>query len=933
MDRRLSRKVNPRRNRRLGVLTAALVSLIGSTLPARFVGAIPPGPAETAISLPEDRGIGVLYVAGPFDSGQVISPKLLPGHGVVDGSPWRAVYRPSGIVDWGLGAKVQVGRKQEAVVGTWLRAESAFDGWLLVSADGAYGVAVDGRWVFRRNLVHPRGHGVDPIPIQLSAGRHALLVRVESSDNRRSLSMELRDRLSFTVPSQIRVELPQRASGLDVLSELVQSRFQVDAREPEPHLRVELSFPIGAPTSKLPVEVTLVGKGKTPLPSSSLGDWDLELAPRKRSLDLGSIAELAAHGTTELIIKLGGGRLKRPLTIPQEAVECVRVTAKALAALPPQGNSEDRFDVARATIEYRLRKLEDALNRGDAKAFESQFSPLKSLAEDILSQRPLFRAPGWHEVALRSPYDLAPQSVFIQIPAQSAEHSLTRFPLVVTLHGYEGNPRRILEAFLDHPGPEATVAGYVIAPEAHGNSFYRGAGEGAVFDAIDWATQRYPIAQERISITGVSMGGTGAAELAFRASERFAAAAPLCGYQSFLVRRDTRGQPLRPWEQHLIHQFSPASWAESGHDVPLYVAHGTLDLPLENSRVLTERYRRLGYSLQEDWPNLGHAVWKKTYRGGGLFPWLTEKTKDRDPRYLSLTVAQLRHGRKFWLSITDFEPSAELAHVDVDAQEPTRATIHTRSVTGFCLGTTTHLDSTKAITVTIDDQRLDSPGGAPRCFDRSLGSWSRRTGEHTGVRKRPYLEGPWSDLLAEPVVVVYGTQNPQTAELNRYVATRLFGVKPGVTLNVPVVSDEEYARRTFSQPRAVYVGRPDDHLQYGKVAPSLPVRVEEKAIVVGSRQFTEPDVGTVFVYPDPDRRERLVGFVSANGPEGLLRALALPMLVPDFMVFDREIDGAAAAPILGRSARVRAAGFFRSDWALPEDFTEPRPAEAFRVPR
>ncbi|MGC4065375.1 MAG: hypothetical protein QM784_12145 [Polyangiaceae bacterium] len=635
----------------------------------------------------------------------------------------------------------------------------------------------------------------------------------------------------------------------------------------------------------------------------------------------------------EVVIGLSGARLRRPLVIPRETTEIVLATSRALAALPPPNSAIDRFDFARASVEFRRRKVEDALDRGDVKAFEARLSELKDLIVDVLSRRPLFQTPGWHEVALRSAYDLAPQAVLVHVPKHVAGDPSIRQPLVVALHGYEGTPRGILEAFLDHPGPEATVAGYVIAPEAHGNAFYRGAGERAVFDALEWTLQSYPIAPERVSVTGVSMGGTGTAELAFRASERFAAAAPLCGYQSFFVRRDTRGQPLRPWERHLMHQFSPASWAESGHDVPLYVAHGMLDLPLENSRSLTNRYRKLGYSIEEDWPNLGHAVWKKTYRGGGLFPWLTNKVKDRDPRYVSLTVAHLRHGRKFWLSITDFEPTAELAHVDVEARTPTEATVHTRSVTGFCLGETVHLTSTGAIAVTIDDQRLDIVAGAERCFHRLDASWSIGHRAYSGLRKRPYLEGPWSDLFAEPVVVVYGTQKVQTAELNRYVATRLFGPKPGVTLDVPIVSDEEYARRTFPQIRAVYVGRPDDHLQFGRVTASLPIRIENAAIVVGNQTFTEPDVGAVFVYPDPERRERLVGFVTANGPEGLLRALALPLLVPDFMVFDREVEGATAAPILGRSARVRAAGFFQSDWSLPVDFVEPRPAEALRFRR
>jgi hypothetical protein len=82
-------------------------------------------------------------------------------------------------------------------------------------------------------------------------------------------------------------------------------------------------------------------------------------------------------------------------------------------------------------------------------------------------------------------------------------------------------------------------------------------------------------------------------------------------------------------------------------------------------------------------------------------------------------------------------------------------------------------------------------------------------------------------------------------------------------------------------------------------------------------------VGVAFVYPDPNRRERLLGVVSGNGPEGLWRILALPALLPDFVVFDHGADAAAGEQVLGSDAYVLAAGFFRSDWTLPENLLDP----------
>jgi hypothetical protein len=280
-------------------------------------------------------------------------------------------------------------------------------------------------------------------------------------------------------------------------------------------------------------------------------------------------------------------------------------------------------------------------------------------------------------------------------------------------------------------------------------------------------------------------------------------------------------------------------------------------------------------------------------------------------------------GRKFWLEITQFDLVADLPHVTVTAASTDRATVHTRAVGAFCLHETAHLDRRRATTVAVDDQVIEVQPQVALCFSKSHGVWGLDSPSPTTFRKRPFLEGPWSDLLAEPLVVVYGSQNQKTVELNRYVATRLFEPKYGVKLRIPVVSDEQYATRAFAQPRAVYVGRPDDHLQLSRIASQLPIRVNAQRIELADAHFDEPDVGAVFVYPDPERRERLLGVVTANGPEGLLRALSLPMLVPDFMVFDRGIDAASADPVLGPLAFVRAAGFFQSDWSLPANFDDP----------
>ena len=83
--------------------------------------------------------------------------------------------------------------------------------------------------------------------------------------------------------------------------------------------------------------------------------------------------------------------------------------------------------------------------------------------------------------------------------------------------------------------------------------------------------------------------------------------AALCGYHSYFVRHDTHGV-RRPWETFLMELRSNDRWADNGLHLPLYVVQGTLDRPVTNSTVLTERYTALGYELRSEFPVL-YKIW------------------------------------------------------------------------------------------------------------------------------------------------------------------------------------------------------------------------------------------------------------------------------------------------------------------------------------
>src|SRR5262249_52811262 len=151
---------------------------------------------------------------------------------------------------------------------------------------------------------------------------------------------------------------------------------------------------------------------------------------------------------------------------------------------------------------------------------------------------------------------------------------------------------------------------------------------------------------------------------------RFAAAEPLCGYHSYLIRGDIAGRAMWPWEKLLAEQRSNTSWADNGTYLPLYVWHGKRDYPEKNSGVLIDRYKALEYSVEHEHPNVGHDVWKRAYEGVQGFRWLSQKTRPLHKRHVLFKTDSPRYTDDAWVHVLATAPGLEFATVDAKVVEP-----------------------------------------------------------------------------------------------------------------------------------------------------------------------------------------------------------------------------------------------------------------------
>ena len=442
--------------------------------------------------------------------------------------------------------------------------------------------------------------------------------------------------------------------------------------------------------------------------------------------------------------------------------------------------------------------------------------------------------------------------------------------------------------------------------------------------SLDWAMKTFPVDPERVSITGVSMGGTGTAQLAFFYADRFSAVSPLCGYQSYFIRHDTSHRPLRPWEKDRMRHWSPTSWAENGRNMPMFLAQGTKDYPHENGKVLVKRYRALGYSVSEDWPDIGHHVWEIEWKGAKMWPWLARHRHDPSPRHITLKSDQLRYAKQDWLRITVLATPGRMGLVDAKdrrpaprSDRPPTRSMHCRSTGRGRSSATTRPCSSRSTGARWNSRRTSrSPHTGPQRAGRPARSRRRRATSTPASKARSATPSsvPSPSSTARSI-------HPRPARIAR-CAEAFAAVRYGEDIHYPVLADRDVDREVERTHSLFLVGTRADNRLLRSLDAALPVHVRHGALLLGKHRYAGPDVGAIFVHANPRHPDRYVVAVEAVDAGGIWQALSLPRLLPDFIVYDAGLAAASGQQVLG-SARVLAGGFFQRDWSLPAHVGDP----------
>lgn len=601
------------------------------------------------------------------------------------------------------------------------------------------------------------------------------------------------------------------------------------------------------------------------------------------------------------------------------------------------------FD-ARRPLCISLKKPEKGAWRMRMRLYGSELSDLQPSVRAVKVQTPVAldipQQAGIFRTGYISPRDGQPREVALYLPRAYRRSAQTPLPVVVALHGMNGSPmaylRYVLGGFVEEYtqawhdrtplSPLPDVQAIVVAPSAFGNAFYRGPGEEDVMDALNWVKANYAVDDSRISITGASMGGTGAASVALRHPDVFSHIQALCGYHSYFVRRDLPEQ-MAPWERFLAEERSNTFWAPNGRELPLHLVQGTKDTPMSNGRSLVKKYEELGLSVRAEWPALGHNVWGYTYANLAGVNWLLEGKRVLSNSF-SFHTARTRYAGGRQVFIHRRNKHDAWANVSVKHETANAFSVDTTNVSELRLER--DKGTVGPLLVTLDGTEIRVPTEATAQFVKQSGLWT-----HAPSNWAP--DGPFMDVYHTPITVVYGSQVPGLTDVSKRVAEHWarkpsfrrwnesedmqsgsgWSTEPGI--RYPLMSDVEFiaaAKKLGPGQSLLLVGSEASNRVLAELGASLPFRVLPDGIMLKGKRVRGKELGAIFIYPRPDDPTGYIAVVSSDTSYGLQRSLSAPDLLPDFMIYDSTLSPTATDIWMGEGKAV-SAGFFNADWSIP----------------
>jgi dienelactone hydrolase len=323
--------------------------------------------------------------------------------------------------------------------------------------------------------------------------------------------------------------------------------------------------------------------------------------------------------------------------------------ARARAASAPAVVREITLpSIERLIQDADLRAASITVPERDQAFVARSFETARAYADRVAAGDDPYRtATGMIVKAYRDEWDGTLQPYALYVPRDYKPGRAGGWPLIVALHGafsdHRHNLRRVFgldnrprendaeAARNELPLPD--VPALVVSPFGRGELMgYDGLGGDDVMRVLADVRRAYDVDPDRITLTGLSMGGGGAWQIGLRHPELFAALAPVCAVADY--RRMVPPAEAPFYDADALDRESPAALAANAARMQVFIFHGAKDttVPVGDSRKMVDRFKALGMFGKNvrytEYPDVAHSAWIPAYKDAALLRTLAGIKRD-----------------------------------------------------------------------------------------------------------------------------------------------------------------------------------------------------------------------------------------------------------------------------------------------------------------
>jgi poly(3-hydroxybutyrate) depolymerase len=517
-------------------------------------------------------------------------------------------------------------------------------------------------------------------------------------------------------------------------------------------------------------------------------------------------------------------------------------------------------------------------------------------------------SPGPQVLTFLSDVDDTDQPYGLYLP--KSFNSSKKYPLVISLHGAYSNHRLNLRRLFGRGNligetdveasryfPAFREVEYIVAtPFSRGTMGYQGIPEKDVYEVLADVKRRFPIDDDRVYLTGLSMGGGGALWLGLTRPDVWAAIAPVC--------------PAVPPGTDEI--------AANALNLPVHLFQGEIDpvVPASSVRLWHKKLLHLGTNVEYvEYPNVRHNSWDVAYKNGAIFDLFARHKRNRYPERVRFTTSQYKYASAYWVKIDGLTPGVS-SGIDARFTAKNQISVVTEgALRAFTLHLAGHpmFVQSQPVAVNINGKSFRVAGTKhPVSFSYEKKAWVAARYTPPPGWKRPGAEGPASEVISRRHIYVYGTAgSPDENELARRREQAEYGAEWStprlrLLLSHRVLADREVKDSELQSASAVLFGTKETNTLIEKLAPNAPIALNPGAagyglilvVPVGGRSML---INSGLPWWTGQDRVKRPGLRFLSGPYTVLNSFG------DFILFQGSLDN------------VIAEGRFEPDWKVPPE--------------